>query len=459
MNMHSLSLRRGSVALTLVAMYGFGVAAGGCSLINSPDDVKHVAEPAIHPGDATVNPLALGSPVDASVKVDTGTPIKLSTGGAIVVGGLVADAAGHDTNVLTVIDPTTGAELAPNKRETFALAAVKYDGLRDLWYLFEASNQVFPDFVPGPAATVTLHVRSLDSSGTWTEHSKLTVPVPHYYENIVVLRDRISYVAYVGADTGSAVELVTFDTHDPAAIVKLDSLPLAKAPNVMLGTRSSTGPGGVLSIMQIDTDPTACNDAGTICDLRAQAVRVPNSGQPVLGLLSDPIAVAPKTAALTGASHAKRELELVIIPRAGNGQPTFAQLFQPVTQAAEGDLINFTVSDGTLRRGAIAECDDVFFTVGTNGDLNVHAVPLAGDAGTPFKTSTGHSGQAVYFEPFTKTVLATFAQGAGFDYSAFKLTGSSLKPVLARRDTDWTPPKDVRPVLLGIRAPVPFTCQ
>jgi hypothetical protein len=64
----------------------------------------------------------------------------------------------------------------------------------------------------------------------------------------------------------------------------------------------------------------------------------------------------------------------------------------------------------------------------------------------------------VYFEPCTKTVLAPFNQGAGFDYSAFKLGGTSAAPTLAKRDTDWHPPTDVRPVLLGIRSPLPLQC-
>jgi hypothetical protein len=65
----------------------------------------------------------------------------------------------------------------------------------------------------------------------------------------------------------------------------------------------------------------------------------------------------------------------------------------------------------------------------------------------------------VYFEPSTKTVLAPFAQGAGFDYSAFKLEGTETAPALTKRTADWTPPSDLRPILLGIREPLPIVCN
>src|SRR4029079_3130016 len=132
---------------------------------------------------------------------------------------------------------------------------------------------------------------------------------------------------------------------------------------------------------------------------------------------------------IAAAAYPRRELDLLVVPRLASDAGTTAQLFAPVTHNAEGSPSSTFVNDTGIRRPAIAECQGVAFTVGTNSDLNLHAIPLTGDGtGTPTKVSTQHSGQAVYFEPFTQTVLATFNQGAGFDYGAFRLGGTSAAP-------------------------------
>ena len=67
---------------------------------------------------------------------------------------------------------------------------------------------------------------------------------------------------------------------------------------------------------------------------------------------------------------------------------------------------------------------------------------------------TTHSGQGVYFEPYTSTVLSPFTQGDGYVLDAFTLAGTADKPTLTQRRRDGTPPADVRPEVLAIRGAV-----
>ena len=74
------------------------------------------------------------------------------------------------------------------------------------------------------------------------------------------------------------------------------------------------------------------------------------------------------------------------------------------------------------------------------------------------RSATTHSGQSVYFEPYTSTVLSPFTQGDGYVLTAFTLGGSMSSPTLTPRQSGWTPPADVRPEVLAVRAPIPVKC-
>src|SRR5690606_37974684 len=97
--------------------------------------------------------------------------------GLIVLGGEV-ERDGATTSVLTVLDPETGNEIAA--REEMVVAGTRYDGARDLWYIFESPSS----FVPAPDERVTLHVRTFDPiRRVWTEHSKRELPALQSYES------------------------------------------------------------------------------------------------------------------------------------------------------------------------------------------------------------------------------------------------------------------------------------
>jgi hypothetical protein len=432
------------------------VVAWGCSLVNSFDDVSPRTDGIYVETDATV---ADGSPAADVVATDApGTDASdaaIGSGGAIVVGGRIENEAGALAYVLAVLDPATGREIG--QREDMVVAGIQYDGLRDLWYIFESKSD---DFVPGVNDQVVLHVRELNAkTGVWTERSQKIVPVLQSYDSIGVTRERLTYIAYRAPEAGAGLEYVTFNTNDPANLVEINRLPVDITPLGAMPTRSPTGPGGFVNYLRISA--TDC-DAGNLCQMELVPVRIPNSGDPSL----DPIVPLGYTVRFNGPSYAAMppptDLDLVVFPRTGNdaSAPSTIRRYDPINHNAQQTPTDFVITDSALKRAAVSNCGKMAFVVGTNGDLRVHAVPIqANGGGTPVSASTGHSGQSVYFEPSTKTVLAPFAQGAGFDYSAFKLEGTETAPALTKRTADWTPPSDLRPILLGIREPLPIVCN
>lgn len=447
-------MRAHRLASARAAMLLVGLAAAGCSLVNAFDDVT--PEPAGQYAGGSAPKIT--DAADASVAADA-APLP-ERPGVIVVGGAVgeADAPEGRTFVLTALDPTNGKELAPGKREKMAVAAVRYDGLRDLWFIFESGGA---DFVPSPMDSMTLHVRSLDTStGTWTELSKVQLPPLQSYDSIAVLRERIGYVAYTQNDAApSEVQFVVVDTSNPRAVSVLSKAVLARTPFGITESRSVTGTGGQVNMVQVDTG--SC-EAG-LCPLQLLGVRVPNGTAEAVVEPTVDVAYTSRFAIPSYASLLAADRTLVVTPRAANtaASPTTLSLFEPRNKTPDGTDVTAILTDSVVRRAAIAECERVAFLIGANGDLDLHAVPLpASGTGTPAKAPLGHSGQSVYYEPTTRTVIAPFNQGAGFAFTAYKLGGTPIAPTLTLREPpDWTPPDDLRPNLLGIKLPLPIVCQ
>jgi hypothetical protein len=148
------------------------------------------------------------------------------------------------------------------------------------------------------------------------------------------------------------------------------------------------------------------------------------------------------------------------LPGSNPGAPgaTAINTYSPLNEVAVGSPIPIQTSDGFFQPFAFAECQQQALLTATNEDLSVYAIPLGSASGTIARATTTHSGQSVYFEPYTSTVLAPFTQGDGFVLTAFTLGGTMSNPTLKPRQTGWTPPDDVRPEVVAVRAPVPVRC-
>lgn len=437
------------------ALFASMAVAAGCSLVNSFEDVAPRTDGVYAQADARVTDVApLPDVVTTDSPVSDASDAAIASGGAIVVGGRVEDDAGQLHYVLAVLDPANGHEIGT--RENMVVAGIHYDGLRDLWYIFESKSN---DFVPGAFDQVVLHVRELDAkTGKWTERSQRSVPVIQSFDSIGVTRERLTYIAYKDTEAGNGLEYVTLNTQNPAQITDVNKLPVDITPLGAMATANTTGAGGYVNYLRINN--TDC-DAGNICQMEIVPVRITSNSASI-----DPIVPLGYTVRFNQPSYAAltppTNLDLVIFPRIGNdaSAPSTVRRYDPVLHTEQQAPTEFVVTDTGLRRAAVSNCANVAFVVGTNGDLRLHAIPIqANGGGTPSSASTGHSGQSVYFEPSSKTVLAPFAQGASFNFSAFKLEGTSAAPVLTKRTTDWAPPSDLRPILLGIREPEPIVCN
>ncbi len=107
---------------------------------------------------------------------------------------------------------------------------------------------------------------------------------------------------------------------------------------------------------------------------------------------------------------------------------------------------------------AFSSCDNTVFVIGTNVARNVFAVPLAAaqagvyagtNAPVPVNGNTEHSGQGVYFEPYTKTVLAPYAQANTKYLTAFSFDPADGGQLAAR--PNWNPPQNFRINFIAIR--------
>jgi hypothetical protein len=451
-------------------------AIEACTFINKYDDVVPQKVPDASPAPMEAS-LVDQTSVDSQPDIVVVQPSP--SDGVIVIGGTVSTDAG-DELVLTALDPRTGSEF-PRARVSMAVAAVLYDPVRDYWYVFESGGQ---GIYPTPTDPYFLHVRQIDRvTGAWTELAKVQVPPGVSFLTTAVLGDAVTYVAYgsgapeAGADAGvedippvNAVDggatllpvihdkfgLVTIDTHDLTSI-SVCGLPLDAAPNAVIGTPNPTNPQNgyatlgnfpVRGQIQPFLVPAQCNSLNSPPSPAGPPIVLP-AGNPGFGLATN---------AATGQ---------VLIGSKGFGPgPTTLTIIDPQSGAIDSQGVFTGFNDGNIHPLAYSECLNSAYVIGTNADTNVWFVSLNGDqmpgpdGGLPTLMATdqpmGHSGQGVYFEPFTKTVLLPFSQGENFKLTAFRHTSNGYASLT--NTPLWSPPTDLRPNFVATRTPVPFPC-
>jgi hypothetical protein len=435
------------------------MGAGACTVFNAFGEVLSVQDGSTEAGEAG---SAEGG--DAGTAFDSGFPDK----GAIVISGRVANDAGNLVGVLTAIDPVTGNEL-PNARQTpINVPVVLYDGKRDLWLYIETGGS---SLFPVPSDSANLHLSTLDPvSGTWKEKYSLAVPTP-VFGLAAVVTNRLVYVGF-SDKIDSGLAFVTIDTTDPQQPNIYSLTAMDVQPFGLMATRNGRGNGGDINMLLAETCPDdggggGTGDAGADASgglaggecLGIQHVQVPTDPDPAtLTFHYDfgPFFGKPAFGSyLTGAA----DMILWSLPGGNASSPGPASLnsYSPQNEQPTGSPIAFTTHDGFFQPLAFAECQQQALIVATNEDLGVYAQPLSAPTSAT-RVALDHSGQSVYFEPYTSTVLAPFTQGDGYEFSAFTLSGTAASPMLAPRTSDWNPPADVRPEVLAIRSPFPVKC-
>jgi hypothetical protein len=466
-------------SLRAIAFVAPAAGLGACSLVNSFGDLRSA------PPDASTD---MGGMMETGPMMETGghdvesgttNETSMEGGpnfpdiGAVVISGRVSDDAGNLQGVLTAIDPTTGNEL-PNARQLLNVPVVLYDGLRDLWYVIETNGQ---SLFPTPTDKAVLHVRTLDPvSGTWTDVGSLAVPPPVFGLSSV-LTNRLVYIGFdTTIDSASGTSFITIDTSDPTSPSIYAGAPgLPIQPQGIIGTRSRSGNGGPVNMLE----SVPCDDGGAGGDagdggggigggycLQIQHVTVPTNPDPATLTFTVPLGPffgRPSYGSYLGMPPGDSPTDVIAwsLPGGNPGSPgpTSINTYQPQNEAILGTPIPFQTSDGFFQPFAFAECLQQALLTATNEDLAVYAIPLNSATGTLARATTTHSGQSVYFEPYTSTVLSPFTQGDGYVLDAFTLAGTAANPTLTQRSAPgWNPPADVRPEVLGIRKPLPLKC-
>jgi hypothetical protein len=469
----------------LVAVGAFCVMGAACTLINSYDEL---VPQKVEPPDASSGGLDsslqgdvvssspdsggggsrdAGGPADAAAEEAAAVA---AAHGVIVIGGEISNDAGRQV-VLTAIDPSTGSEL-PKARTALNVAGVQYDPAGDLWYVFESGGA---GIFPLPTDPFYLHTFTLDTiTGKWTELGHFAVPPGVSFATTAVIPQRVSYIAYgdgtieggVPVDGGSPYSLVTLDTSDPTAVtVVSEPIPLASGYGALIGLRSDVNAaGGFLGL-----GSTAKLDGGVTVSLLTP-VLVPGSGSPSL---EQPILGTAAAGSLVGYGNvtSNGEMHALVITRPNGTAPATLSIFDPAATDPTMALLGagtFPFADSNVKAPAFSACAQMAFVVGTNSDLSVHAVSIAAigqaeggvyPALSSTSAATGHSGQGVYFEPYTNTVLAPFSQGDNFALTAFTLTGTASAPELVQRlPPRWVPPPDLRPSFVATKTPFPDEC-
>ncbi|MGH7271679.1 MAG: hypothetical protein ACREJ3_14705 [Polyangiaceae bacterium] len=411
------------------------------------------------------------SAADAGASIADAGPDVVDAGplapvGAVVVAGSVAKGLGMNawTYVLSVLDPTTGHELS---RENMAVVGMAYDGLRDVWYIFEDLDDGTPlslgPYPGGAGDREILHVRHLDThTGAWTELTSLPVPVL-LSSYIAPLTDRLAYVAYADVDAGGGPELVSLDTTNPAmtsaslsdSAVSITPMPFS--PVGIMGTRAAlTGAvGGTVELVQNTATGTSPGSFQFFSvKIGSSGVMPPNGPFAVAASVDGLVSAVGTGSYLTGGS------DLFAVPDDDAG--AVLRQFDPVSGTHLGSDVSFGATTSRFRPLAVSECAGVTFVAQLIGTL-LYAVPIAG--GTPLAYGVSNTLSNVVFEPYTNSVITTVHVGTGstsgsWEINALALSGTATAPALKSRAASgsWSPPSDLEPTTIAVRQPVPFSC-
>jgi hypothetical protein len=469
---------------TAIAGVAWSLCVGpSCSLVNSYDDVATGTANAGSAGNGGTagegdGGTSSGNGGSAGLGVggtqpdppDGGPP--LVQGPLVVIGGTVADSRGGTTRVMSVLDPLTGVELA---REDLGLAGIAYDGNTDLWYLFIANSYPAPREVP-----VDMQVRRWIGT-EWVHVASVPAIPPPAAEQFAVLNQRLVYASWRIGPGNMPVQAITiFDTSDPTALGEI------MVPQDVVTPDDLTNP-----IVDLIGTPGRPNDAralgGDLTLLLAKSCRVGTvettcelSAQPVTVGTSISRGVVRSFGLYTGspaATHAAtRDLLLVATPQASPLSVVLRQ-FNSRTLADVGTSVTSTSTTQQVSGVAYGDCLDAALFAeaapGAGNDTSLFAVSLVNALGT--RDALGRPGEGVYFEPFTRTLIAPYrgeptlpaGADAGADAGApappeivaYRVSASGPSVAMERRRApNWQPPTDVSVDTLAVRAPRNFVC-
>ncbi|MEO6598369.1 MAG: hypothetical protein ABIQ16_00750 [Polyangiaceae bacterium] len=472
--------------------FGFGMLAicpvVACSVINSYDDVVPLkgeggvgnagaggaggAHSGASGGSSTIggdNAGAGEAGETSSGGSSPGVPVK----GLLIVAG--TDPTHGDMDVVSIIDPTSGHELARQTIDGAAVVGLAYDGAtgKDVWFEFTGAS--FPAAPTSKAALTVFGFADLGSK--WKAVSSKAVPglPPPRPDTFVVLNDRLAYLSYTIVAGAPIDSLTVLDTTDPTAVtaVKFDALDFGTDTEVLgiVGTRGvlgdATATGGTLAIV-----------VGAVCNGK-KALRACGKVQLLPVTVGDDVSQGVPVDFVTTlvgepafASAQSGQLGYVAYTAAANTSVRLKH-FDP-RNLSKVDSGTPAFQAPWLGGLAYAECQDVaLFTGVSQGNLFA-----ASPAGLTGARDLGHSGQSVVYEPYTQHAITLYnPANSAFENSGFASGdagaggASNDEPALDSFDVTknaalvrtlaakWDPPKDLAPNLAVARFPVAYECK
>jgi hypothetical protein len=391
-------------------------------------------------------------------------------GGAIVISGTISG-----TEVLTVIDPVSG--MIMNTPTDMAVAAIAYDPYLDLWYIFDTG--MADNAFASPGTPVTLHVRKLDtrSGGTWKWTELATVSVPPIFsgQEVTALVNRLAYVSYAPADSGSTyaltvIDTTTFGSSTPDAalgsITNTLLTPFAGSgyPDCLASVPSSGSTGGTLALVQNQT-----TTGGT---LQFYSIGITGS-QITVNASGIPLGASPTagTVAGCGSSVYGGNLQYLFAVPTGTGGDagvTGATFEEWGTGNQNGQSVTTGNSEGMTSTATrflpivSSYCAPVAFAgvgLAPGGMASVYAVPLTLTAGTlvPSYSTSAQAISAMAYDPFNETLVITGAASGAAFITGLKLGGTTTVPTLSNRSfpplSNWSAPTNLTARFIASRAP------
>jgi hypothetical protein len=297
---------------------------------------------------------------------------------------------------------------------------------------------------PGPTDDVSIEARRFNlATNAWeTVGAPVDVAVLYDPKAIAPLRNRIAFLALRDGDP-SEIDLHVYDTSDPTDLQSVDGSPLqlVGGQSDIAGLIGSMGQavGGTVNIVR----KKSADCSGGFCPWTLRRVLITSSG-----INEEPpgseeiVGNVPGTGTPAWGHNVADGYDVMAFPDVG--APAEEGLVKHLSKSDHqvvGTAVPFPTAEPRLPALAFDPCDRIAFVADVLGQA-IAAVPMGAD-GVPHGLDLTRNGSDVYFESYTRTVLAPF-NGADFAMTALALGGSSIEPTLTVR-FDWDPPLDLSP--------------
>jgi len=459
--------------------------AGGCSLVNTFDEVDREAESS---GSGGANGSGgngsggdgsggNGSGGDGSGGAGSGGVTDAGAGGSPAsgggdggpgAGGALPEAGPFDPDVpvgvivayrrttmdLAVVNVESGTLVSAEP--IGAVGGIVNDGPTNTWYIVEQGGT--------PAAPSTLRARRLDPvSGEWREAGTLSVPAP--LSAIGVLNRRLVYASDAGAGsrTFTLVDIADPTTMRIVTAGTRPTLPTGTVLGFLASAGGATVVGGSINLIALGNCATrADGGAFPICDIVAHTYSVTateiaeRAGSPRtvgemaqgggIGLAQDP--TSPRADLLAFPALAN------VTDLPGTCDPSDAnrtyrgsiQKYNPADFAEVGAPVGFGIMSDRFTGATFDSCSNTMVVGTLAKDPGIHLVPLD-PGGTPFHYCAPGAG-VLAFEPFERILIR---RRTSEDLEAYAIGGTRLAPTITPAQSNL--PAGFTATLFAVRAP------